>query len=248
MSIFDKILTLFRGAATEAGQAVVDRNAIRILDQEIRDSQNALVKSRDDLAKIMAQRNLVSRKLEDKVKKASEYESYIRGALARDDEGLARDVAAKLAPLEADITSENQVIASYDDSIKTLQAAIRQTDTNLGRLKQQVDTVKVTESVQRAQSAIAARHSGGNSKMRTALDSLERVKTQQAEKAARLDAAHQLAQSDGDDDLRARLANAGLLEGNSSADSVLARFQKQDQKSLTHDPIRMIEGPNDSHR
>jgi phage shock protein A len=248
MSIFDKILTLFRGAATEAGQAVVDRNAIRILDQEIRDSQNALVKSRDDLTKIMAQRNLAARKLEDKVKKQDEYVGYIRGALARKDEGLARDVAAKLAPLETDIASENQVIASYDESIKTLQAAIRQTDTNLGRLKQQVDTVKVTESVQRAQTAIAARHSGGNSKMRTALDSLERVKQQQAEKAARLDAAHQLAQSDGDDDLRDRLAKAGILEDHSSADNILLRFQREEQKALAHDPIIMIEGPEDGRR
>ena len=248
MSIFDKILTLFRGAATEAGQAVVDRNAIRILDQEIRDSQNALVKSRDDLAKIMAQRNLASKKLEDKVKKSDEYAGYIRGALARKDEALARDVAVKLAPLESDIASENQVIASYDESIKTLQIAIRQTDTNLGRLKQQVDTVKVTESVQRAQSAIAARHSGGNSKMRTALDSLERVKSQQAEKAARMDAAHQLAHSDGDEELRLRLANAGLLEGHSTADNILARFQRDDQKALTHDPIILIEGPVDGER
>ena len=36
MSILSKILTLFRGAATEAGQSIVDQNAVRILDQEIR--------------------------------------------------------------------------------------------------------------------------------------------------------------------------------------------------------------------
>lgn len=225
MSILQKILTLFRGTATEAGQAIVDKNAIRILDQEIRDSQNELLKSRDDLTKIMAQRNLSEKKLADKQAKAAEYEGYIKGALAKRDEALARDVALKLAPIEAEITTDRQMIASYDDSIRALQTAIRSAEGNLARLKQQVDTVRVTESVQRAQSAIAARHSGTNSKMRTALDSLERVKERQLEQAARLDAAHQLASTDGDSDLRARLEQAGLVEGGSSADSILDRFR-----------------------
>ena len=38
-----------RGTAHEAGAAVVDANALRILDQEIRDADNALGRARDDL-------------------------------------------------------------------------------------------------------------------------------------------------------------------------------------------------------
>jgi phage shock protein A len=240
MSLFQKLLTLIRGTAIEAGQSVVDRNAIRILDQEMRDAQNALVQSRDDLAKIMAQRNLAGRKLDDKLAKAAEYEGYVRSAFAKGDEALARDVAVKLAPIEADIKTERQMMSTFDESIRTLQSAIRQTETNLGRLKQQVDTVKVTESVQRAQASIAARHSGSNSKMRTALDSLERVKERQAEHSARLEAAHELAEADGDVELRARLAQAGLLEDNSSADSILARIQQEQPKQIAHDPQRKL--------
>lgn len=239
MSLFQKLWTLIRGTTTEVGQAVVDRNAIKILDQEIRDAQDALVKSRDDLTRIMAQRNLSARKLEDKQQKANEYESYIRGALNKGDEALAREVAVKLAPIEGEIETERGIIANFDQSITSLQAAIRQTEANLNRLKQQVDTVKVTESVQRAQAAIAARHTGSNSKMRTALDSLERVKERQAEQAARLDAAHQLAHEDGDGALRARLANAGLIEGSANADSILARFQSP-TKQLGHEPAQRL--------
>ena len=243
MSIFQKILTLFRGAATDAGQAVVDANAIKILDQEIRDAQNELLRSRDDLTRIMAQRNLSERKLEDKAAKAGEYEGYIRGALAKGDETLARDVAQKLAPLEAELAAERQVVGSYDQSIGTLQTAIRNAEGNLARLKQQVDTVKVTESVQRAQSAIAARHTGTNSRMRTALDSLERVKERQAEQQARLEAAHELAGIDGDEDLRGRLAQAGLIEDKSSADSILARIQLEKPRTIELDPALQIQGP-----
>jgi phage shock protein A len=253
MSILQKILTLFRGTATEAGQAIVDKNAIRILDQEMRDAQNELLKSRDDLTKIMAQRNLSEKKLGDKQKKAAEYEGYIKGALLKGDEALARDVAQKLAPIEAEIATDRQMIVSYDDSIRALHTAIRGAESNLARLKQQVDTVRVTESVQRAQSAIAARHSGTNSKMRNALDSLERVKERQLEQAARLDAAHQLASSDGDSELRARLQQAGLVEDTSSADSILDRFRVGEARlvppeRLAHEPTASVDSVSEAEK
>ena len=101
MAIWTKIITLFRGAAHEAGTAVVDANAMRILDQEVRDAQNALLRSRDDLAKIMAQRKIANDKLNDKKAKQVEYSNYIREALARDNRALAQDVATKLATIEA---------------------------------------------------------------------------------------------------------------------------------------------------
>ena len=41
MSMLAKLSALFRGTAHEAGQAVVDANALKILDQEIRDADTA---------------------------------------------------------------------------------------------------------------------------------------------------------------------------------------------------------------
>ena len=49
MAIWSKLFTLGRAGAHEAG-AVVDANALRILDQEIRDADKAQGKARDDLA------------------------------------------------------------------------------------------------------------------------------------------------------------------------------------------------------
>ncbi len=41
MAIWSKLFTLGRAGAHEAGSAVVDANALRILDQEIRDADKA---------------------------------------------------------------------------------------------------------------------------------------------------------------------------------------------------------------
>jgi phage shock protein A len=225
MSILTKILTLFRGAATEAGQSIVDQNAVRILDQEIRDAQNESVRAKDELARMMAQQKLSADKLQAKQDKKAEYERHIQGLLAKGDQNLAREVATKVAQLESEITSEQKDGATLSASVDKMRDALRTADRRIAGLQQQVDQVKVNESLLRAQSAIAARHSGQNAKMATALDSLERIKTRQAEQTAQIEAADQLSASEGDGDLEARLAKAGMLPGAVNADDILARYQ-----------------------
>jgi phage shock protein A len=226
MSILSKILTLFRGAATEAGQSIVDKNAVRILDQEIRDAQTDSVRAKDELARLMAQQKLASDKLQAKLAKKTEYEGHIARLVAANDENLARDVASKVAQLESELAGEQKDYTTLAAAIEKMHAAIKTADRRIAGLQQQVDQVKVNESVLRSQSAIAARHSGQNAKLRTALDSLERVKAKQLEQSAQIDAADALAKSEGDGDLEARLAKAGLVAGGVSADDVLARFTK----------------------
>jgi phage shock protein A len=235
MSLLQKILTLFRGTAHEAGQAVVDANALKILDQEIRDAGNELVRSKEELTKVMAQRQLLATRSQDRVTKKGEYESYIAGALRKGDEALAREVAERLSAVETDLKSDEQTLAQYDGSIRALKTAITETERKLTRVKQQIDTVKATEAVQRAQGAVAARHSGANGKVSTALDSLERIQARQAERGARMTAAQQLENESGDGDLNTRLANAGLLGSSSSVDNILERFREKPSQQLGHD-------------
>ena len=235
MSLLQKILTLFRGTAHEAGQAVVDANAMKILDQEIRDAGNELLRSKEELTKVMAQRQLLAGKSQDRAGKKAEYETYIAGALRKGDEALAREVAERLATIETDLTSDQQTLAQYDGSIRALKTAITETERKLSRVKQQIDTVKATEAVQRAQGAVAARHSGANGKVGTALDSLERIQARQAERGARMQAAAQLESDSNDGDLNARLANAGLLGGSTSVDNILERFRDKPAQQLQHD-------------
>lgn len=235
MSILSKIFTMLRGGATEAGQAVVDANALRILDQEIRDAGNELTRSKQELTKVMAQRQLLAGKSEDRLAKKAEYEGYIAGAMRKGDEGLAREVAERLAAIENDLSTDAQTLASYDDSINALKSAIGQTERKLARVKQQIDTVKATEAVQRAQGAVASRSAGANGKVGTALDSLQRIQAKQAERGARMQAAAQLESESSDGDLNARLANAGLLPQSANVDNILERFRDKPVQQLGHE-------------
>lgn len=233
MSLLTKLFTLLRGVSQETGQKIVDANAITILEQEIRDTGTELERARDDLAKLMAQAKLAQQKMDDRTGKMAEYAHYIQGSLEKGDDALAREVATKLAPLEAEQKADEGNQLKLQQSIATLKATIGKTEIQLKGLRSQVDTVKATASVQRAQMAIASRTAGSNSRMGSALESLERIKQRQAEAAARIEASEELDQTTGDAELERKLAAAGLAHGGTGADAILARFkQERDQDTV----------------
>jgi len=225
MSIWAKVATAIRGGASEAGEAIADNQALRIMDQEIRDADNALGKSKNALTNIIAKRKLADKKTAGLKSSLMEYEGYAMQALDKGDEALATEVAEKIAGLETELMGEEGVAKSFADSEAQLRKSVGQTEANLKRLKQQVDTVKATEIVQKSQAAVAARHSGAGSSMRSAVDSLERLKTKQAERAARFEAASELAESTEEVSLDKKLKAAGIVGGGASGGDVLARLK-----------------------
>lgn len=227
MNMWSKLVTALRGGAHELGEAVVDGQALRILDQEIRDADADLRRSKEALAEIMAKQKLAESRLKEQQARIDEYEGYAIKALEAQDEALALEVAAKIATLEASRNEESTVVEQYAASVTDLRKSIAQAESHIKRLKQQVDMVKATESVQRAQATVAERYSGSQTRVQTALDSLERIKQKQAERGARMQAASELAQENGEDALDARLRSAGIVSDTSSANAVLARLKEK---------------------
>jgi len=227
MNIWAKMMTALRGGVNEAGESIVDSQALRILDQEVRDASQALKDSKDSLAEIMARQKVAEEKCSRLKKQIEEHEGYAIKALEKDDEKLAHEVAEKIADLENQLTHEAEAADGFAASADKMRTAIKQTERNLKRLKQQVDTVKATENVQRAQAAVAQRHSGSHSKMRTAMDSLDRIKEKQALKSAQMSAASELAEETSDASLQTKLEEAGIASSANSADSILERLKNK---------------------
>ena len=227
MTVWNKLVTALRGAAHEAGEAVTDSQALRILDQEIRDADNDLNKSKEALAEIMAKQKLAAAKLQSTHAKLGEYEGYALKALEANDDALALEVAGKVAVLETQRNEEESQVAAYTQSVEQLRSAIQTAQSNIKRLKQQADTVMATESVQRAQATVAGRYTGSQSRVQNALDSLERIKQKQAERGARMESAAELARDSTEDALEAKLRAAGITPQAGDASTVLARLKAQ---------------------
>lgn len=223
-------MTALRGGVSEAGEAIVDGQALRILDQEVRDASLALKDSKDSLTEIMARQKVAEQKCSELKKKIDDHEGYAIKALDKGDEKLAHEVAEKIADLENNFIQETEAEVAFTASASKIRTAIKQTERNLKRLKQQVDTVKATENVQRAQAAVAERHSGSHSKMRTAMDSLERIKEKQVLKSAQMSAASELAEETSDASLQTKLEEAGIASSTNSAESILERLKNKSSK------------------
>ena len=227
MNIWAKMMTALRGGATEVGEAVIDSQAMRILDQEVREASEELRQSKDALANIIARQKLAEEKTSQLRKTISENEGYASKALDKGEDALALEVAQKIADLENQLDTEASQGQEFANSANDLRNAIKQAEQNIRRLKQQVDTVKATENVQRAQAAVAEKHSGSNSKMRTAMDSLERIKEKQALKSAQMKAAVEVANDTPNDSLQEKLRSAGIVSSEHSAQEVLERLKKK---------------------
>jgi len=225
MGLLKKIFTAIRGGATEAGEAFVDANSIRILEQEIKDADNHITKAKQDLTTVIAKEMAASREIESAKAKISEYEGYAVTALDKGDEALATEIAEKIATIESELAQQQEAQANFAAHAERLRELVKKTERTLAEYKRQLTMVKTTDSVQKATSAISDSFSNSNSKIMSATESLERIKAKQREFDDKLKAAETLDSENSDTSLEAKMKEAGIGPQTSSASSVLDRIK-----------------------
>nr|VFJ44345.1 MAG: phage shock protein A (PspA) family protein [Candidatus Kentron sp. FW]VFJ72895.1 MAG: phage shock protein A (PspA) family protein [Candidatus Kentron sp. FW] len=225
MSVWKKLFTAVRGAATEAGEAVVDNQALRILDQEMRDARTQLGSAKENLTNVMAEEMAVKRTVSDLRSKIEEHEDYAAKALEQGDEALALELANKVAEFSNELEAQEQLAQGYASNVTQLKRTIADTERNIKAMQREVSVVKSTEAVQKANTAIAAKFSGTDSSMLRATDSLERIKAKQQKRTDQMKAAMDLQKETSGDDLQAKLKAAGIVNGDASANAVLERIK-----------------------
>lgn len=224
-ALWRRLVTAVRGGVTGLGEAIADSQALRILDEEIRDNDAELRRVRATLAETMARCKVAQERLAAANAKLDEYEGYALKALKSGEEQLARDVAGHIALLEIERDGHARQVGELTEGVAHLRKVVAQFEATIGRLKQQVDTVRATETVQRAQAAMASRRRDADGRVRTALDSLERIKRRQAERDIRLDAARIEDGEALDASLEARLRRAGIIAEEDRTEAVLSRLK-----------------------
>ncbi|BAJ00509.1 PspA/IM30 family protein [Shewanella violacea] len=225
MGILNKILTAFRGGATEVGQTIVDANSTRIFEQEIRDAEKHLTKAKRELTDVMAKEMQASREIDRLKRSVTEHEGFATQALEQDNETLALEVAEKIAQLDQELLEQQSANDSFSAHAARLKDLVRKTERQLTDYQRQLTMVKTTESVQKATASITNSFAGSNSKLLNAKDSLERIKARQQQFDDRLKASEALEDENSDKSLHAKLAEAGIGEQKSNANAVLERLK-----------------------
>ena len=184
-----------------------------------------LNQTKDSLASMIARQKLAEQKAASITESITENEGYAKKTIARSDDSLTMELATKIAQLENDLDLENETANNARKSADQLRAVIAKSERDVQYMQTQLDTVKATENVQKAEAAVSERHSGTNSKLRTAMESLQRIKEKQALTGARIDAANELAFESREASLEQRLIDAGIKDTH-NADDVLKRLKQ----------------------
>ncbi|EPB4366048.1 PspA/IM30 family protein [Enterobacter hormaechei] len=227
MGILKNLFTLGKSLLNQADEAIEEAQGVRMLEQHIRDAKAELDKAGKSRVDLLARVKLSNDKLYELRERKQYLESRaIEGMSKNIDAALLNEVAEEIARLENTITREAQVLDSLETSRNNIEKAVAITSQRINQFEQQLEVVKATEAMQRAQQAVTTSTVGATSNVTTAAESLKRLQTRQAERQARLDAAAQLEKVADGRELEEKLAQAGVgTTGTSSAQAVLERLK-----------------------
>ena len=209
-SIWSKLFTALRGGATEVGESIVDQQALRILDQEIRDADSALANAKRELVTIMAKHKLSADRVNEYNAKIKDLESKAMAAIQANREDLALEVAEAISTLTNELDVEQKQASEFGGYADSMRKDITKAEARIKSLRQQVDMAKARDSVQKAQVSASIASGGANGKLETAVGTLNRLQAKQQQRAAELQAQDELADASTGNDLERKLREAGI--------------------------------------
>lgn len=229
MSILKKLFSLSKSLVNETEILIEETQGLRLLEQHIRDARAELDKAGGSRVDLLARVKLSKDKLHELSARKMTLESRAVEAMQKQvDESLLLEVAEEISRLESAIVLEESVLQNLTHSRDVVEDAVAATSQRIAQFEHQLEVVKATEAMQRAQQAVSTSAVGASSSVATAADSLKRLQARQAERQARLEAAESLEKIASGRDLDEKLAQAGVGGASSSnAQDVLARLKNQ---------------------
>jgi phage shock protein A len=213
------LVTWFRGAANEAADDLAARNALVILDQQIREAEAAVRAAQSALANAIAEDQRETRHLEAANQRIAVLEDRTRAALAGDREDLARLAAATIAALETDRDAAAKARVLYAAEMERLRKIVAEAVRRLQDLHRGRRLAGVGDALRHA------RLGGSNTaSLREAETTLAALRTRQETQAAADDAFDEITTASGRIENRLNDAGFGPCD-RPTADSVLQRLR-----------------------
>jgi len=228
------IVTLIRGATFRAEEEFVDRSALLILDQQIRDSAAGIERAKRALAVAIAQDEAEGKRLETTLTRIADLEERAVAALNGGSEELAAEAAEAIAVMEADRDAICEARATFAREIRSLKATVRRSASRLAELERGRRIAAAAESVRRLKAGSGLMAGGGANALADAEQSLRRLRQRQSEEAAATDAYEALESEPNPAGIAEKLEAAGFgKRTRPTAASVLERLRQNAGSSTT---------------
>ena len=226
MGVLRDMLTALRGGANEVGEAIVDANAIRILEQEIRDAETAIGSAKQSLTRMKSSEIKLKREIATLDADVADYERKAVAALNAGEEALAAEVAERIAELESERGEKGGEQAALDREVQKIHAMIKARERTIQKNKRELDKVRTVQELQRATESVSRNFAATGSSANRVSKALERVKAKQQGWQDRMEAGEWLEGQEAGDDIDAKLRAKGIGNaGSTGASDVLARLK-----------------------
>ncbi|MEQ1953871.1 PspA/IM30 family protein [Mesorhizobium yinganensis] len=223
--MWKQLVALARGHTHEAGQGIVDRNALVILRQQIRDCAEAIATARKAIANAVAQNSQEAQQYERLAARIDDLETRTIAALEQGRNELAREAAETIGLLEAEKGASEQAQKNFEVEIARLKRTVTASEKRLRDLQRGQRIASATDTTQRL------RETGAGTTLSTLRDAektLSRLRARQTRIEAAASALEEMEQSGDPGALSEKLAAAGCgAPLKTSADAVLERLSKR---------------------
>ncbi len=147
--MFKQLTLLLRGSANQAADALAARNALTILDQQLRDAASAIEAAKRALAMAMAQDATELRRQAAAAARITHLEDQARAALAGGREDSALTAAQAMAALQLDQADAAQARMLLAQEITRLRAQLGDAERRHAALTRGRHLARLSEAVRR---------------------------------------------------------------------------------------------------
>ncbi|MBY5783955.1 PspA/IM30 family protein [Rhizobium leguminosarum] len=223
--MFKLISILLRGRAHDAEQAFADRHAVPLLSQQIRDAAQSIQSARRSVAVAIAQNEQEKGQHGAIVARIADLETRASAALAKGNEGLAREAAEAIAYLEAERDASEKAQSQFTSAIDKLKGIVRASEARLQELQRGERLARATQEAQKLDVVVAG---PGLATLDDAEETLARLRLRQSQNELTAAALKDMESAIRPAGIIEMLANAGFgAPLRSSADDVLARLKNR---------------------
>lgn len=222
MSILRNILTAIRGHATKAGEDLVDLQAIPILEQQERDVRKQTAEIEAELLNQQGDLHGVERDIALLKSKIEEHIGYGKEAKKKKKADLVTDISRQILVFEEELAQKESVKAQILSVVEEMKVTVEENKRAHEELKTQIDTIKRTDKLQKAQAAVDSSLSSSASNLQQASELAKRTLEKQQKVKDRQSAKKALDKEANDTSLEGKLEKAGITSTPSQEDKLKA--------------------------
>lgn len=225
--MFKTVVTLLRGSAAAAAEDLADRNALLILDQQMRDAQAQFGAAQRALAIAMAENAQEVRRTASLDEQIARLEARTRAALAGGRDDLALEAAEAIAALETERDTGRQAAGLFATEIVRLRRSAGDAERRLADLQRGRRVARVAEAVRISRRGRIEAAAPDRCTLSDAEATLARLRDRQQHAALAEDALDGIEAATRPQHIEDRLAAAGFGSATRpNAASVLARLKQ----------------------